>query len=86
MLYLIGLGLNDEEDLSLKAINTMKKCNEIYCELYTGIWHGDLKKLEKIVEKKIKILERKDGDGLGSSSFNCSLIPLVNVLSVVTVM
>ena len=60
MLYLIGLGLNDEEDLSLKAINIIKKCDEIYCELYTGIWHGDIKKLEKILEKKIIILERKE--------------------------
>jgi|SRR3989344_1228081 len=70
MLYLIGLGLNDEEDLSLKAINIMKKCDEIYCELYTGIWHGDLKKLEKIIEKKVVILERKEveDDSLVKSS------------------
>jgi len=60
MLYLIGLGLNDEEDLSLKAINVMKKCSEVYCELYTGIWHGDIKKLEKMVEKKMVILERRE--------------------------
>src|SRR3989344_5007378 len=60
MLYLIGLGLNDEEDLSLKAVNSIKKCDEIYCELYTGIWHGDIKKLEKIIEKKVIILERKE--------------------------
>ena len=56
MLYLIGLGLNDEEDLSLKAINAMMKCDEVYCELYTGIWHGDIKKLENISKKKIVIL------------------------------
>jgi diphthine synthase len=59
MLYLIGLGLNDEEDLSLKAISAMKKCDEIYCELYTGIWQGDLKKLEKMAGKKIIFLGRE---------------------------
>ena len=48
MLYLIGLGLNDEEDLSLKAINIMKKCDEIYCELYTGMSRTTMK-AEKII-------------------------------------
>ena len=56
MLYLIGLGLNDENDLSLKAINAMKKCSSVYCEMYTGKWYGDLKKLEAMTGKPIQIL------------------------------
>jgi len=59
MLYLIGLGLHDEEDLSLKAITAMKKCNSVFCELYTSRWHGDLNKIENIIEKKIEILSRE---------------------------
>lgn len=59
MLYLIGLGINDEQDLSLKAVEALKKCDEIYCELYTGHWQGDLKKLEKIVGKEIIMLKRE---------------------------
>jgi len=58
MLYLIGLGLNDEEDLSLKAITAIKKC-EVYCDLYTSNWHGNLKKLEEIAGKKIEVLDRE---------------------------
>ena len=50
MLYLIGLGLNNEGDLSLKAIDVLKQCNEIYCELYTSNWRGNLKKLEEIID------------------------------------
>jgi len=59
MLYLIGLGLNDEKDLTLKAIETAKKC-ECYCELYTSIWKGSLENLKEIIGKDIKLLKRKD--------------------------
>lgn len=59
MLYLIGLGLNDEGDLSLKAVDALKKCDEVYCELYTNNWRGDLKKVEEIANKKIEVLPRE---------------------------
>lgn len=60
MLYLIGLGLYDERDLSLRAIELMRKCDEVFAETYTSKWHGDFKKLGNLVKKKIKILERED--------------------------
>jgi len=59
MLYLVGLGLNDEKDLSLKAIEIAKKC-DCYCELYTSIWNGSLESLKELVGKEIKLLKRKD--------------------------
>ncbi len=59
MLYLIGLGLNDEKDLSLNSIETLKKCHSVYAEMYTNVWHGDLKRLEKIIGKKIILMERE---------------------------
>jgi len=59
MLYLIGLGLNDEKDLTLKSLEIAKKC-ECFCELYTSGWKGSIKNLEELIEKKIKILKRKD--------------------------
>ncbi|MBI3190257.1 diphthine synthase [archaeon] len=58
MLYLIGLGLNNEKDLSLNAVETLKKCSSVYAEVYTNVWHGDIKKLEKLIGKKIAVLER----------------------------
>lgn len=58
MLYLIGMGLSSEEDISLKAIDRLKKCDSVYCELYTNKWIGDLKNLSKICKNKIKVLER----------------------------
>jgi len=59
MLYLIGLGLNDEKDLTLKAVEIAKKC-DCYCELYTSIWNGSLEGLKELIGKEIKLLKRKD--------------------------
>jgi len=60
MLSLIGLGLYDEKDLTLRGIETAKKAKKVYIELYTSHWHGSLKRLEKIIGKKIAVLNRKD--------------------------
>lgn len=60
MLYLVGLGIWDEGDITLKGIETCKKAKKVYAELYTSAWGGDLKKLEKLFGKRIKVLERQD--------------------------
>jgi diphthine synthase len=60
MLTFVGLGLWNEEDLSLKGISRAKKADVVYIELYTSHWHGNLKNLEKIINKKIKVLKRAD--------------------------
>ncbi len=60
MLYLIGLGLADEQDITSKGLEALKKCTEVYAELYTNPFSGDLLNLEKIINKKIKVLKRPD--------------------------
>jgi diphthine synthase len=60
MLVLIGLGLSDEKDLSLRAIEEAKNSDKAYIELYTTAWFGDIKNLEEMVGKKIEVLKRKD--------------------------
>jgi len=52
MLYLIGLGL-DVEDISFKAIKIIKKCRQVYLELYTVDFPYKIKELEKSIKKKI---------------------------------
>lgn len=59
-LSLVGLGLSDEKDLTLRGLEEAKKADKVFIELYTSKWHGNLKKLEKLVGKKIKVLKRKD--------------------------
>ena len=59
MLYLIGLGLNDEKDLTLKGLEIARNC-ECYAELYTSVWHGSFEGLKNLVGKDIKLLKRGD--------------------------
>ena len=59
MLYLIGLGLNDERDIPLKGLEIAKKCI-CYAELYTSNWQGSIEDLQVMISKKIKILKRGD--------------------------
>ncbi len=60
MLCLVGLGLWNENDMSLKGLAALKKADSVYCEFYTNRWLGDLKKLEDISGKKIHVLSRED--------------------------
>ena len=60
MLYLVGLGVWNEKDISLRGIEVCKKADSVYCELYTAYWGGNLKKLGKLIGKGIIELERKD--------------------------
>ena len=53
MLYLIGLGLNNEKDISIKGLEAIKKCKEIYLENYTSKLQVSKKALEKFYKKKI---------------------------------
>ncbi|MEM2017825.1 MAG: diphthine synthase [Candidatus Pacearchaeota archaeon] len=57
MLYLIGLGL-DKEDISLKALEALEKCEEVYLETYTTTLPYKISELENIIKKKIIILGR----------------------------
>ncbi len=59
MLYLIGLGLGDEKDLTLLEIEIARRC-ECFAELYTSKWGGSLAELEKLIRKKIILLKRNE--------------------------
>jgi len=60
MLYLIGLGLHDEKDITHKGMDAIKKCDSVYIELFTNNWQGDIKNLEKLSGKTITELKRKE--------------------------
>ena len=57
MLYLIGLGLNSK-DMSLNALEVIKKCKKLYLESYTGFGFT-VKEIEKIIKRKIIVVERE---------------------------
>ena len=59
MLYLIGLGLGDEKDLSLNAIDVCKKCKAVYLESYTSMMGFNVENLNKLIGKPLIIASRE---------------------------
>jgi diphthine synthase len=60
MLYLVGLGVFDEKDLSIRGLEALKNCSEIYAEFYTNYFSGSITALEGMINKKITLLKRGD--------------------------
>lgn len=58
MLYIIGLGL-DKKDLSLNALEAIKKCDKIYFENYTTVFPYTTKELERTIKRKVILADRK---------------------------
>ena len=52
-LYFIGLGLCDEKDITVRGLETVKKCDYVYLERYTSILQCSIEDLEKLYHKKI---------------------------------
>ena len=59
MLYIIGLGLGDEKDISVKGLEAIRSCGKIFLEHYTSILGCDVPKLEEFYGKKITLADRE---------------------------
>lgn len=57
-LCIIGLGLNDEKDITVKGLNLVKKADVVYLENYTAVLNCPISYLEKQYEKKIILAGR----------------------------
>jgi diphthine synthase len=53
MLFIIGLGLSDEKDITVKGLEAIKSCERIYLEAYTSIL---MVSKEKLVNTTVKFL------------------------------
>ena len=58
MLYIIGIGLGNERDITINSKATLKKCDTIYLENYTSFIGFEVKKLEKLIRKKVVLVDR----------------------------
>ncbi|MAG38782.1 diphthine synthase [Candidatus Woesearchaeota archaeon] len=58
-LHLIGIGLNDEKDISVKGLNIVKKADFVFLENYTSRLQVSVEKLEEFYEKKIILADRE---------------------------
>ena len=45
MLYIIGLGLGDEKDISVRGLEIVKNASRVYLEAYTAILGVETDKL-----------------------------------------
>ncbi|XP_063674660.1 diphthine methyl ester synthase-like [Bolinopsis microptera] len=60
MLYLIGLGLGDVTDITVKGLETVRKCDKVFLEAYTSLLlNSELDTLEKYYDKEITIADRE---------------------------
>ncbi|MFC1691464.1 diphthine synthase [Nanoarchaeota archaeon] len=57
-LYLIGLGLNDEKDITLRGLEAVKECDKVYLESYTAVLNCNIGDLKKLYNKDIIVADR----------------------------
>jgi diphthine synthase len=54
MLYLIGLGLADETDITVKGLSMVKRATRVYLEAYTSILLVDKEKLVSLAPRTLQ--------------------------------
>ncbi|KAK5115223.1 diphthine synthase [Meristemomyces frigidus] len=59
MLYIIGLGLADEKDVSVKGLEVIRKAERVYLEAYTAILLVDQKQLESYYGRSVILADRE---------------------------
>ncbi len=59
VLYFIGIGLNDEKDISVKGLEIVRKCDFVYLENYTSKINVPVNSLERIYGKNVILADRE---------------------------
>ncbi|MGZ4901567.1 MAG: diphthine synthase [Halobacteriota archaeon] len=61
MLTFVGLGLFDEDDVSVKGLKLIKSADVVYAEFYTSRLVGStLQRLQELYQKEIHVLSREE--------------------------
>ncbi len=67
-LVFIGLGLHDENDITVKGLDEAKRCDVLFTETYTSkLKEGTIEELEKNIGKEMIVLSRvqvEDGEAI----------------------
>ncbi|PPQ85715.1 hypothetical protein CVT24_001676 [Panaeolus cyanescens] len=58
MFYIIGLGLSDEKDITVRGLQAVKSSKRVYLEAYTSILMIDKDRLESFYEKPVILADR----------------------------
>jgi diphthine synthase len=58
-LVLVGLGLYDEKDVSVRGLEEIREADAVFAEFYTSLMPGlSIRKLEEMAGKEVKVVER----------------------------
>lgn len=56
--YLIGLGLGDHKDITVRGLECVKSCSHVFLEYYTSVLGVDKAVLEEFYGKSIEVADR----------------------------
>jgi diphthine synthase len=56
---MIGLGLSDEKDITIKGLEAVKSSAKVYLESYTAILMISKEKLENFYEREVILADRE---------------------------
>jgi diphthine methyl ester synthase len=60
VLYVVGLGLCDERDVTLRGLAAVRRCKRVYLEAYTSVLPGvDVARLERLYGRKVVVADRE---------------------------
>lgn len=59
VLYMIGLGLSDEKDITIKGLEAVKSSKYVYLEMYTAILMISTEKLSEYYQKDVVVADRE---------------------------
>lgn len=59
MLYLIGLGLGDKKDITVKGLEIVKRAHRVFLEAYTSILVDDHRELEQFYGREVIVADRE---------------------------
>uniref|UniRef100_A0A8D0H5N7 diphthine methyl ester synthase n=1 Tax=Sphenodon punctatus TaxID=8508 RepID=A0A8D0H5N7_SPHPU len=81
MLYLIGLGLGDATDITVKGLEVVKQCSRAYLEAYTSILTVGKEALEEFYGRELILADREtveqEADSILKDAKECDVAFLV---------
>nr|XP_060630002.1 diphthine methyl ester synthase [Anolis sagrei ordinatus] len=81
MLYLVGLGLGDAKDITVKGLEVIKQCSRVYLEAYTSILTVGKEALEEFYGKELILADRdvveQEADTILEDAHQCDVAFLV---------
>ncbi|KAF5303612.1 hypothetical protein FQA39_LY09859 [Lamprigera yunnana] len=81
MFYIVGLGLGDSKDITVKGYEIVKKCERVYLEHYTSVLTCGVDELEEFYKRKLIIADRdlveQNADSILDGADQCDIALLV---------